>query len=174
MNAKEIVDNKVYGIKWRLGPFWGQDENIYTWKCGPLSEFGVLPPDIQQGLLGTKTHVAIWLVVYTIVSYGSAFSGMWACLWQLSYVFGGCSTSLPIVTVQGAWLASCNRTWNVACTIILYSRLLRCSDWFTIWSASQQPSRWFIESLRLLEEVVRGRLFLSLFIKSAGQAERSL
>ena len=33
----------------------------------------------------------------------------------------------------------------MACTIILYSRLLRGSNQFTTWSASQQPGQQFVE-----------------------------
>ena len=106
MNANEIVKNKVSRIKWRLCPSWGQDEDIYTWKSDRLSRPRVLPPNIQQGLLGTG-HV-----------WPPNWWSMWSyCMGQLflgrGHVSDNCSASLAFVARPcqlGCVPASCDCT----------------------------------------------------------------
>ena len=113
------------------------------------------------------------------------------------HVSDTCSTSLSTLSCpRQLWpyrtrSASCSRTTNVACTFVLFSGLLSYSNQFTTWSAVRttnvaclfvlfnellsssdrfKPGRRFCwKAWNLLEEVVRGHLFLSPFSMSVNQ-----
>ena len=50
MYVKEMIDNKAFGIKSRLGPL-GVKTRLFIPEMWSLSESGALPPGIQQWLL---------------------------------------------------------------------------------------------------------------------------
>ena len=81
-------------------------------------------------------------------------------LWRLQHVLDSCGTSLPAIIIHGMWLALLSCT--VDCCVV------RTDLWPSRLASDLVGSP--LKSLRLLEEVIRGHLFLSSFITSVGQA----
>ena len=106
MNAKNIDENMVSGIKWWLNPFGVKARVFILEKSGHLSGVRVLSSNIQQGLLGTR-HVSS-------LDWWSAWK---YCLGQLflgrGHISDTCSVALAAATLPYQLLsvpASCNRT----------------------------------------------------------------
>ena len=82
---------------------------------------------------------------------------------ECGHVLDSCGMSLIAVVIHGMWFS-----------IVLYSRLLCGTDRFATWSASWRPGQQTVEMPKAIEEVIRERLFSSLFVVNIGQAKQSL
>ena len=146
MNANEIVENEVSGIKWqaRIGVETRvfilekviscldlrYDQPIFNKGCWGLDTCGCL-------IGGPYGHI-VWVSFFwdVVTSLTTA-----ALLWWLQHTSLSTTSCPRQLWPYKMWSASCNRTTNVACMIILFSKLLSYSYRFTTWSAGQQPGR---------------------------------